>query len=672
MRFRFIWLSICLLLCWTMANAQAPANDNIQDPRNLTNVIGYCSADAEFSNVNATSSGYAKGTFWTTAGNDVWFKFTAINTDVNISVTGLSAGSASTLTNPTIAIYTYNNNVLIEQIGSMVSGNNLTTAYKGGLTIGDEYYIRVSAEQDAMGTFKMCVNNYNPPKKPGQDCSTAAILCSKDTFTEYNVSGTGNSNHEAAGTCLTVESNSAWYQFTAATSGTLTFTITPTAITDDIDWVLYDLGPNGDCSNVNSQNAIRCAAGSGVTCTPRYYITGMDMNSQDVSEQPGCVGIQDGMVKYVDMVQGHVYALLVDNFSNGNNGFTIAFGGTGEFVGPKATIESIVNDCPVGQNFTFYTNATDVTSLTWTFGNGANIATANTAGPHVISYNSSGFKTVTLSAKGTKDCNIIESKRFYVGPALPQQVITANKLNFCPNDTIRLSVPLIDEATYAWTGPNNFTATTAAIEIPITSLDQAGAYQVTVTFGCPIPPSTVNITIDPFPEAAFESNPLFTIAKFIEPTSIQFTNKSKAAVSYEWDFGDGQTSTATSPLHIFNKGKYTIKLTASSSNGCLNSISMGTLVVLSQGTLLVPNSFSPNGDGINDQFNINIAYLKKFNINIFNRYGVKLFTSYSVFDSWDGTFKGKQLPTGTYYYQLKGTDFNGQEVSYSGSVTVFR
>ncbi|WP_443944460.1 hypothetical protein ACJVDH_16260 [Pedobacter sp. AW1-32] len=60
----------------------------------------------------------------------------------------------------------------------------------------------MSAANDATGTFKVCVDNYFPPIRAGQDCSTASILCSKETFTQSNVTGTGLNNQESAGTCL--------------------------------------------------------------------------------------------------------------------------------------------------------------------------------------------------------------------------------------------------------------------------------------------------------------------------------------------------------------------------------------------------------------------------------------------------------------------------------------
>ncbi|TCC87301.1 T9SS type B sorting domain-containing protein [Pedobacter frigiditerrae] len=671
---RYLFLLFLCVFSHQLTLAAVPDNDDIKTARTLSSITGYCSADEIFTNTDATASGYKKASNWLTEGKDIWFKFTATHTDINVTVTGKATGNTNKLVNPLAAFYTYENNVLSEQIGSMTSNNNLTTAYKGGLTIGNTYYIRVSAENDATGTFKMCINNYNPPKKPGQDCSTAATLCSKETFTELNISGAGNNNHEAIGTCLSTESNTAWYTFTAANNGTLTFTITPTNTADDIDWVLFDLGINGDCSKVTAATAIRCASGSGVNCSPRYFITGLSVDATDLSEQSGCVAGQDGMLKFVDMEVGHIYALLIDNFSNGNNGFTLAFGGTVTFEGPKAAISVIKNQaCTPNQDFTFNANASSYTNLKWSFGEGASLASSTALGPHTIKYSSTGTKTIVLETTGAKGCVNLSTYTLNIAEAPQKPIIRANKPSFCLKDTINLSVPEIAEASYLWTGPLNFTASTASVAIPLINLNQAGNYTLKITVGdCTSEEAIINIpTIVKNPIAKFMTDPQLP-GKFAAPAPIKFINLSTDANTYLWDFGDNENSTEKEPTHTYQKGTFKVTLTAYTTNGCFNSISINDLVVLPAGSLLVPNSFSPNGDGVNDEFNINITNLKKFNINIFNRFGDKIFTSNNIFNSWNGTWHNQAVPVGAYFYQITGLDLFNKEVKHNGSITLIR
>lgn len=84
----------------------------------------------------------------------------------------------------------------------------------------------------------------------------------------------------------------------------------------------------------------------------------------------------------------------------------------------------------------------------------------------------------------------------------------------------------------------------------------------------------------------------------------------------------------------------------------------------------VPNSFSPNGDGVNDTWNI--KYLESYpdaTVEVFNRYGTRLFKSVNYLSAWDGTTNGSELPAGTYYYILNPK--NGRKII-SGSITILR
>jgi gliding motility-associated-like protein len=85
---------------------------------------------------------------------------------------------------------------------------------------------------------------------------------------------------------------------------------------------------------------------------------------------------------------------------------------------------------------------------------------------------------------------------------------------------------------------------------------------------------------------------------------------------------------------------------------------------------IIPNAFTPNGDGINDTWNI--QYLSTYpncTVQIFNRYGQKLFYSEGYPLPWDGTYNGVKVPDGIYYYII---NLNGGQSSIAGHVTVIR
>lgn len=158
-----------------------------------------------------------------------------------------------------------------------------------------------------------------------QDCDTALGICGNSTVT-YNPVGYGNTS-ETIGDCFTLtpnEHNSVWYKFTIATSGTLTFTITPTTPAD-YDWAIF--GPNVSCANKGTP--IRCNA-----C--QYQVpTGMNMTAVNTSEP---AGPSNPWSKYMDVVAGQTYYLFIDNWvGNGVTNmspFTLTWGGTATLTSP--------------------------------------------------------------------------------------------------------------------------------------------------------------------------------------------------------------------------------------------------------------------------------------------------------------------------------------------------
>ncbi|MBT2621767.1 MULTISPECIES: T9SS type B sorting domain-containing protein [Chryseobacterium] len=161
------------------------------------------------------------------------------------------------------------------------------------------------------------------------DCSTAIPICSNADIT-LTPTGTGNSDEGNAG-CLGGENNSIWFTFSTLTAGTLTFAIDPVNNVD-YDWALY--GPNNTCAEIQTIMPLRCSYDSP---SPGQYITGLNLTSLDTSEDAGTDNLgnpSDGMVKYIDVLPGQVYYLLVDQFSGASSQFSLTFGGSAGLLTP--------------------------------------------------------------------------------------------------------------------------------------------------------------------------------------------------------------------------------------------------------------------------------------------------------------------------------------------------
>lgn len=186
---------------------------------------------------------------------------------------------------------------------------------------------------------------------------------------------------------------------------------------------------------------------------------------------------------------------------------------------------------------------------------------------------------------------------------------------------------------------------------------------------CPSMPSHLSVTIYPKPIASFQIVPSDTTHIFAYDL-IHFVNHSQNAVQWQWDFGDGSPSSQQSPYHVYEKpGVYNVCLWVSSINDCIDDTCISVDVI--EG-VDIPNVFTPNGDGFNDEFNIHASGVSEFHLQIFNRWGVLLFESTSPYVKWDGkTMAGEQAPDGTYYYILYAKS-DKQDYSKHGFLTLLR
>jgi gliding motility-associated-like protein len=101
----------------------------------------------------------------------------------------------------------------------------------------------------------------------------------------------------------------------------------------------------------------------------------------------------------------------------------------------------------------------------------------------------------------------------------------------------------------------------------------------------------------------------------------------------------------------------------------ITSMSNETVVIPTM-YIYVPNSFTPNGDGMNDTFGASGEAIKSFSMQIFNRWGDKIFESTSISKQWDGTYKGTKVPEGTYVYKVSASSLTNKNAIREGIVTL--
>jgi gliding motility-associated-like protein len=177
---------------------------------------------------------------------------------------------------------------------------------------------------------------------------------------------------------------------------------------------------------------------------------------------------------------------------------------------------------------------------------------------------------------------------------------------------------------------------------------QTTTYTVHVSDDCQtffVPGSTTVKVVKP--TAAFQ----VSSQTVMEDLPITFQNLTINGVSYQWDFGDGQTSTLVHPNNTYDEaGYYEILLIATDSNGCIDSTING-VHILKETYLYIPNTFTPDGDRFNNIFKVEAIGMIEFNIKIYNRWGELIFESNDDKFEWDGAVTDTQkAQDGVYSY----------------------
>ncbi|MBC8553991.1 MAG: choice-of-anchor L domain-containing protein [Candidatus Brocadiales bacterium] len=322
----------------------------------------------------------------------------------------------------------------------------------------------------------------------------------------------------------------------------------------------------------------------------------------------------------------------------------------------------------------FYTgNATGNANYSWDFGADAIINSGTGTGPYNVHWSTEGIKTISLT-------------------------LTENN---CPSDTVELDVtviamPFTDFLAYPDKGcaalEVSFTNLSSQLDNPVYDwtldgttigdfefshiFNEPGTYPVSLTTtNQSICANTLTknnlITVFEVPLADFDADPPETI---LEDGVIDFINisTSQDIMTYQWYFGDRDSSTLANPSHKYNaEGIYLVQLFATTSNGCQNNVSKN-VTIHPDFAVFPPNAFTPNGDGENDTFEIKGAGISQYLLQVYSRWGELIFESTSLENHWDGTYNGNLVAIGTYVYSINYRSMLNREYTINGTVTVIR
>ncbi len=330
---------------------------------------------------------------------------------------------------------------------------------------------------------------------------------------------------------------------------------------------------------------------------------------------------------------------------------------------PLITSESQDMICP-GDTFTLTAKGELVDSMTWCDPSGNVIGTGDTISVPILQ---TGFYTV----KGIKgECTFVDS----VLMELRMLDFSLNSdMPVCPGDPVEITIMnntdfRIDSIKWM---PEDSILQGQGNEVAVVRPNVTQAYTAMVTFedGCVVMDSVVVPVsdIDARFDAVADPDTIF----FGESSTLTATFEEGA--TYQWSpQQDLQTPNDAMTVAIPPETTtYSVAIT--DANGCMTE-KQATITVIMVNCeppfIFFPNSFSPNGDGINDVLFVRGEYIEAMELVIYDRWGEKVFETTNQAVGWDGTFNGKLLDPDVYAYYLMVQCIGGDQHIEKGNVTI--
>jgi len=305
-----------------------------------------------------------------------------------------------------------------------------------------------------------------------------------------------------------------------------------------------------------------------------------------------------------------------------------------------------------------------IASWNWGFGDGNTSTLQNP----VHLYDSVKVYTVSLAVTSDSGCTASITQTVSINPApLAGFSLQSNCGSLLVNFTNTSSVSPDSITVWSWTfGDGNISS----------QQNPANTYSATGTYPVLLLVQTSNGCTDT--ASAIVNLGLNVVANYIPAggsyntnQGITFTNQSTGANSYDWSFGNGDTTSVTNPYYTYTQpGTYTVILIASNSLGCTDTIQY--LFDINTNGVTVPTGFTPDGDGLNDFFYVMGGPFSSYELRVFNEWGNQIFLSNAQADKWDGTIGGVKQPAGTYIYIFKGVTVDGESIKLQKEINIIR
>ena len=375
-----------------------------------------------------------------------------------------------------------------------------------------------------------------------------------------------------------------------------------------------------------------------------------------------------------------------NNFSNNQASSSVSTAGTYTLIVTHPvssctnTITTVVGIDTVSPIGTINSTATSLTCLQTSIGLTGSSATvgvsfqwSNSSGNLVgnpTSINSAGTYSLTTT-NPLNGCSTVSSILINQDISIQQAQanISSPSIN-CEISEVFLTSNGNANYNYIWSGPNAYNS---LVQNPTPGVNTVGTYTlyyINPANGCS-DSSFVLLIEGQNPAVDFTANP----TEGYVPLTVNFTNQSSNGfASYQWIFGDGNVSSLLNPNNNYQTpGTFTITLIGNGNVSACNDTIQKTIIVLPEIKLIIPNVFTPNNDGNNDDFYLTVSGFKELDVFIYNRWGSVICSFNGIGGKWTGVdAKGKTCAEGTYYCLIKGVKSNNENFESHNYISLYR
>jgi gliding motility-associated-like protein len=302
-------------------------------------------------------------------------------------------------------------------------------------------------------------------------------------------------------------------------------------------------------------------------------------------------------------------------------------------------------------------------------------ATSSLLSPNALT-TSGTYYIQTTTAAGCKDIQPVNIS--VLQPPTP--IIAANNLSGCAPVCVNFSDLTVESiSSWNWNFGNGNSSTNSN---PYNCFTNSGQYSVTLTAtannGCTASSQPILINVAETPVASFSTS-TNTISMLDNDSTVSFLNQSSLdVIQWFWDFGTGTTISPHNPNPTYafpfsNGGSYNTTLIVFNAAGCSDTVSQ-EITVQPYYTFYIPNVFSPDNDGKNDEFfGVGIGIVE-YELIIFDRWGEKIFEAHDLETRWNGIAKGgdKIAQQDVYVWKANIKDVFNKKHNYIGTVTLIK